>query len=532
MGEVVFRMFCYLYNRLIRLSMKEPIDKGELLSLERLLFRRQFILGPAVYAPNRYWSSIPLPGGLHLSVHNDLPFATSSKGDVNLTLIGQAFDPYHPMLTNTEVLLSLMDEALELDALIQASKPLVGRWILLCHNHQGTYLFTDPCGFRQVFHYSDGKYVWCASQPELIRAHCPLSLSMDEVMKRFLNEPCFAREESAWVGSGTLYESCFHLMPNHYLNLETMEQTRFYPIRSLPKMDDHILVEKAAEILQGTMAAITARHQVTLALTAGWDSRVLLAASKHVRERIDFFVYQYDTMSENHPDIRVPERLTKTLGLKFEVREPGSELSEAFVNLLSHNVTAARFLPKTYSIYQKLMAGDDRININGNGSEVCRTYFDKYGKLDPTDVSAEELASLLYGRKARPEFAVRELQTWKDSFGYQPDGNWNLLDFLYWEQRLGNWGAQYPAEQDVANEEFSPFNCRQLLEILISAPKNKRYAPDYVLYQELIRHMWPEALSLPVNPLPKGHLKERLKQQLHASLPTSVERKIKKIRSS
>lgn len=512
--------------------MKNPNETEGMVSPERFFFRRQFLLGPKKIVPNPYWSCIPLPHELFLSVHNDLPYATSSKGEVTLTLIGEALDPFCPSLTNTEVLLSLIDKALELDVLIEATKPLAGRWILLFQNLQGTYLFTDPCGFRQVFYHADGEHVWCASQPELIRFMSPLTLRSDVPMKQFITDPCFAKEESAWVGSSTIYESCFHLMPNHFLHLEGLEQKRFYPRTSVQPLDAASIVEKASEILQGTMTALTARYPVTLALTAGWDSRVLLAASKHVRERIEYFVYQYGTMTVKHPDVRVPGMLSQKLDLKFVVRKPASKLSEEFVSMLAQNVTAARFLPKTHSIYQKMMTGESRININGNGSEICRNFFDKYGKQALYDLSAEELSCLLYGKKAQPEFAVRELQKWKESFNDLPKGSWNLLDFLYWEQRLGNWGAQYPAEQDVAIEEISPFNCRLLLEILISAPRSMRTAPDYVLYQDLIRHLWPETLLIPINPLPKRQLVQRLKQQIHKSLPASMERKLKKLLKS
>jgi len=509
--------------------MKDRIENKGMVSLERLLFRRQFLLGPTIYTPNPYWSCILLPGELYLSVHNDLPFATSAQEGATLTLIGHAIDPFHPLHTNEEVLHSLIENAQDLQALILATKPLVGRWILIFQNHQGTCLFTDPCGFRQVFYHSDGKQVWCASQPELIRANSPLSLNSDETMMRFLTDQSHAREESAWVGSSTMYSDCFHLMPNHYLNLECMEQTRFYPSNSIQVEDFQKIVELSCAILQGTMTALTARSDVSMALTAGWDSRVLLAASKHVCERIEYFVYHNGDMAENHPDILVPGLIAKKLGIEFVVKKPAVELPGWFVSMLSHNVSCARILPKTHIIYQKLISGENRININGNGSEICRNYFDKYAKNDFSDVSSIELASKLLGKNSQPEFAVRELNQWKETFDFLPDGNWNILDFLYWEQRMGNWGAQYPAEQDIAIEEISPFNCRQLLEILVSSPKKMRTAPDYSLYMEMIRHMWPEALSFPFNPLPKGHLVDRLKRKFHKNVPTSMEPMLKRV---
>lgn len=512
--------------------MKDPIENGEMVSLERLLFRRQFLLGPQIYTPNAYWSSIQLPRGLFLSVHNDLPFETTAQEGVTVTLIGHAIDPYHPLHTNAEVLHSLLKKDLEFKTLIEVTKPLVGRWILIVQNHQGTYLFTDPCSFRQVFYHSDGKQVWVASQPELIRANCPLSLNTDETMLRFLIDQRHTKEESSWVGSKTLYSDCYHLMPNHYLNMERLEQTRFYPTNVQQEYDLKTIVELSSAILQGSMTALTARHDVSMALTAGWDSRVLLAASKHVSERIEYFVYRNYNMAEKHPDIRVPSQISKKMGLKFVVKNPVDELPGWFISMLSHNVSCARILPKTYTIYQKLITGENQLNINGNGSEICRNYFDKYGKQDLIGISPEVLSSKLFGKKAQPEFAIRELTIWKESLNLQPKENFNMLDLLYWEQRIGNWGAQFPAEQDIAIEEISPFNCRLLLEILMASPRKMRSAPDYLLYTEMIQHMWPETLSFPINPLPKSHLIEILKKKNHKYVPSSLEQMLKKLKQS
>jgi hypothetical protein len=41
--------------------------------------------------------------------------------------------------------------------------------------------------------------------------------------------------------------------------------------------------------------------------------------------------------------------------------------------------------------------------------------------------------------------------------------------------------------------------------------------------------MWPEALSYPVNPLPKGHFIDFLKQKMRKNMPASMERILKRI---
>lgn len=508
-----------------RMPSEGPVD------LERLLFRRQFLLGPHAFAPNQYWSCVQLPRDLRLSIHVDLPFTSISKEDVTLTLIGYAIDPNHPLITERDIASALISNASKVESVINSTASLVGRWVIIVQNQDDTYLFTDPFGYRQAFYYSDGKQHWCASQPELIRANCRLRLNTDNRLISFLMHPEHARRESSWVGPKTIYENCFHLMPNHYLSFERMAQARFYPDKILDMKTTSDIVEIVCASLQGVMAGLTSRYNVVLALTAGWDSRVLLAASKDVSEKIEYFVYSPGAFRSDHPDVWVPRSIAKKLAINFVVRSSGNDLPGWFTSILSQNVTCAPVLPKTLHIYDKLVRGDDRININGNGSEICRNFFDKFCDLDPRELSVAELTGRLFGKNTTP-FVIQELNEWRSGLECSSVEGLNILDLLYWEQRLGNWGALYPAQQDIAVDEISPFNCRLLIETLLSSPRQKRAAPDYPVYQELIRHMWPEALAFPINPPPKGDFVGALKQRIRRYIPSWAGPVLKKLKEA
>lgn len=505
-------------------------DTSEIsIDLERLLFRRQFLLGPTTFTPNQHWSSIPLDHELHLSVHADLPFCSASEEGRTVTLIGHAIDPYQPEATESVITGSLVAKAFDLTQLLDSTAPFMGRWVIICQNRDGTYLFTDPFGFRQVFYHVDGKQFWCASQPELIKANCQLSLSTNHALMNFLTHPGHVHVESQWIGPSTIYENCFHLLPNHYLSVDRGVQVRFYPSGSMPSKTTAEIVRSVSEILQGTMVALTSRYEVRLALTAGLDSRILLAASRHVSKDIEYFVYRQRSFTDNHPDIWVPRRIAKKLGLKFVIYDPGEHLPGWFVSMLSHNVTCARVLPKTRDIYDKLVRNDNRININGNGSETCRNYFDKYRSMDTQNVSTAELATIILRQEAIPAFATQELNKWINGLQLSPTEGLNVLDILYWEQRLGNWGAQYPAEQDIAVEELSPFNCRSLIQALLAAPRHLRAAPDYPLQRALIQEMWPEALAFPINPLSRISIVSDMMKQIRPYIPSMVAYRLKKL---
>lgn len=446
-----------------------------------------------------------------------------------MTLLGLAVDPIAGESCNGQIVEMLTKSSGRLSDIIEATKPLAGRWVVIFQNEEGTFLLTDPCGFRQVFYYSHGRDVWCGSQPEIINAVQSLRWCLDEELLGFVMTPNQSVTESAWIGNRTIYENCFHLLPNHYLDLNRQRQIRFFPIGSIAPQESMQIIEKAAAILQGTMAAISRYKPVLLALTAGWDSRVLLAASKELSGNLQCCIDRMGVLSSESFDVWVPSCLAKKLGINFVVQNSNRELPGWFVTLLSNNVSCPRVLCKSRSIYSNYETSENRIRINGNGSEICRNFYDSY--CDPSNVSIRDMSRVMGYDGDR--FVMSELERWQDGLNWNTYGEIHILDLLYWEQRLGNWGAQFPAEQDIAIEEYSPFSCRLLIETLLCSPRQMRRAPEYPIYRQLIEYMWPEVLEVPINPPDKTRLVtvhyDSIKQFIKRYAPSPVIRKLRRI---
>jgi len=473
------------------------------IDFDRLLFRRQYIIGPKAFHPNENWDYLNINNDLILSVHRDLPYAID-KNDQKLTIfIGLGFDPFHPDYDEQAILSTLNKQ--DISSLIKSTYPIAGRWSIVFQENAKTYLFTDPCGYRQVFYYSDGCQSWCASQPELIKANCLLTYNTDENLHEFIASPEFSQQESAWIGSETIYQNCFHLLPNHYLIFNNNQQVRFYPNTPLLINETPKIIEETSETLKGILAAIANRSQIALALTSGWDSRLLLAASKDLFPKVKGFIDRKGTMPKDHPDLIIATKLAKKLNLDFEIKNSSISPPGWFISLLSTNVTSARVLSKTNMIYSRYIDQEDVIFVNGNCGEIFRNYYDRYCQEDINKISVEKIVSLL-GYKGKQTYIRREIEKWKNDFEINKQMGWNLLDFLYWEQRLGNWGAQFPAEEDIAADEISPLNCRLLIDTLLSSPREERSAPEYKIIRKLIHSLLPEALDFPFNPKKRQRL--------------------------
>ena len=495
--------------------------------IEALAFRRQFLLAQEPQASNRHWNVLTLPNEMFLSIHFELEHVIQIQNNVCIVLLGNVVDPHHPTRSTELITADLLEHFVDMELLFERSKSLCGRWVLICIKEGLSRIFTDPCGFRTVFYCKNETQTWCASQPELLRTQMELRLRTDPVFLDYTNNQLQASNEFAWVGDETIYEGCYHLLPNHYLDLENGTPIRFKLQSLLPILDENEALDRACGILQGTIEALSYRHKLSLPLTAGWDSRVLFAASRNFKDQIYYFVYQQNDMKMTHPDIVVAQAIALETGVSFDVKNPSEDLPEWFLKLLAKNVTGARYLSKTHSIYQCFLDSSNRITLNGNGSEICRNQFDKYARKNQSSLQIHELAACLYGQSNNTPYVEAQLEKWLADLGEISSSGFALLDYMYWEQRIGNWGAQFPAEQDVACEEISPFNNRELLEILIAFPKNDRIAPDFKLYKKLIQRMWPELLDFPINP----HYYTRytkIKQRLRKAVPKRAESSIRK----
>jgi len=479
------------------------------------MFRRQFLLGPRPFAPTPHWTHRALRHGLTLSVHPDLQVFSETLGATSVALLGFALDPFNPARNETDIVHSLTAGASDVLKLSSLTKPLAGRWAIIYQNSEGTYLFTDPCGFRAVFFYRDGNDFWCGSQPEIIKANCRLRWNTDEKLLQFLLSPRLGPRRIRMVGTKTVYEGCLHLLPNHYLDVNRFEQVRYFPTGTLPDLATSDVIDTCRAMLEGIFAGIVARQKVMMALTAGWDSRVLLAASRKVSQEIEYYIDQTGVLPEYHPDVRVPRRLAKRLGIGFVVLDSADDMPGWFSSVLAANVTGARMLPKTRTICAMLASGESRIVINGVGGEISRNNWDD-GGLNLRALAPRELVRMFW--IVDHPFSVQEAERWQQVL-LTLDDRVNSTVLFFWEHRLGNWGAQYVAEQDIAVDTLHPFNCRLLIETALSAPGRSRNAPDFPLFRQLIKAMWPEVLSVPcyhrvnrrVVTIDFGALKKRVK---------------------
>lgn len=465
------------------------------------------------------WKREKINGGIFLTIHPDLELEVLEKNGVQLTLLGFIIDPYNPNYTNKDILNNILDSTDNFKGALDRLYNYSGRWIIIYHDSHETKMVHDPCGMRQIFYTIKDGNIWCGSQPNIIVDELNNQKETNPELLDFVNSAYYENEERFWVGDGSIFKGIKHLMPNHYLDLRCQKAERYWVDNELIQ-DIETTVNEAATILKGSLLALNKRYDTMLAVTAGWDSRVLLAATKEMTSDIFHFVSTMNVLSHNHMDISIPNKLSTKLNFTLNVIDGLSPLKNEFKTILQKNVTNARIIPKTLTIQHHLEFSSDKVNINGNGSEIVRSYF---GHEHPDEIDASYLANLVGYPNLK--YVMKSLDEWlSQAVDVSTKTGMTLTDLFYWEQRMGNWGGMYQAEQDIAIEEFSPFNNRKLLMLLYKVDRTYRESPNYIIYEKLMKNMWSEVLQEPINPM---NFKSKLKKMVFKVISPSMKANLK-----
>jgi len=470
---------------------------------ERLLFRRQFVLGPRFIEDFQNWTRLSVRPAINITLHPDLPAYQARRGSMSITLLGYILDPYRPRESDAQIvnrLLASLQVKGVAETVIESTYPLGGRWILVVDDGSTVLLFTDPVGYRQAFYSRSASGVWCASQPRLLADI--LRLRVDQEALAFIQAYRRREPEYWWPGDSSLYKEVRHLLPNHFLTLQAGMPHRFWPDHELPARTLERVVEENARLLEGLIQSAANRFELALTVTAGRDSRLLLAASKAFWHRLYCFTTMHWHLTSDHRDVQIPSRLLPRLGIRHHVIKCPSRMDKEFRETYKRNVSAA------HDVYGPIAEGlchqypQDKVCMQGTGSPL--TYFPielrRWREDAGKDTSPETLAWFMerwVGLPRGQAFALQALDRWLS--GADQSGV-DIVDLFYWENREGNWAAMAQLEGDIAQEAFVPYNCRLFLANALSVPETLRSPPSFTLHDALTRYLKPEVLCEPINP--------------------------------
>ena len=457
----------------------------------RLLYRRQFLLTRSPIGKLADWAYFNI-NDCYLYVHQDLEVTEVNDKFVHLILIGYIFDPNRPTKNNSEIVSDIILQCGNFEDLINALKPYAGRYALIYRDDNTFAVLHDPLGLREIYYCTQSNLVICGSQPNLLDAFAEpkLGITKDpDILHFYKHDMKYVRSGRLWVGDETYYHCVKHLMPNHFLNVGLLSEKRYWPSKKIEKIELSIAVEKSCEYLKGVIKAVCSRYNVMMAVTAGTDSRSLLAASREMRDQIYFFINKQPPLTDKSPDIRIPKNIFKSLNIPFHVHEIYGKVEEQFKNVFLNNtfMSTELILPTIYNVYFR--DHQSKINLLGVG-EIGREY---YGKA-PKEIDGYYLARCL--KYKRSAYASKQCEKWlKEARIVSEKFNVDLMRIFLWEGLLANWGCVGNSESDIAIEEFDPYDSHYIYEIMLSVDPAKED-----LFEGMFKKLWPELLNSPFNP--------------------------------
>lgn len=498
-------------NSSVAVSFDAPPDN------DQLLFAGQFMLGPPFATHFAGQQEISIDGALKLTAHPDLACTRATDGQRTLTLVGHILDPLAPAASNVDILKKLLAGFSSIDELVKSTGRLGGRWIIIATNGEERFLFNDALGLRQVFYTNpaDTGSLWAMSQPGIAAEQ--LGLHLDPQAIAFSESQTFRSDpENRWPGEASPFKGLKHLLPNHWLNVDTGKSQRYWPLGPVKHMEPEAAIEKLTVLLPGMIRTVAQRFDLVLGITAGLDSRLVLAAARDMKDKLSFVTVQQGGMSYDHADLTVPRGLLERLGLPHEVICAQQSMTPDFSQAFKRSVLNAHdhYGPDAEAILQRFSR--TKAVLTGSGAEVGRCSFRKeLPWSDRRTITPAHLARLQ--RMDGQPFAMRHFAKWLEDA--HPRHNVKLLDLFEWEQGHGNWLAMTQLEFDIAwRESITPYNCRDVLTTLLGVDERHRRAPDYALFRRLIERLWPEVLQEPINPRSRQSLHQRLKDVVRSLL--------------
>jgi hypothetical protein len=436
---------------------------------------------------------------LALAAHPDLAVTQVSRVGTELTLLGFILDPAHPERSDAETLGALALQP-TLDGLLLSTDSLTGRWALVVVTAAVTALVGDAAGLRQVHYAVSRGGVWSASQAGLLAQ--TLTLPTDPEAAEFASSLYFRSDaEPWWPGDSSLVAGVKRLLPNHWLDLASGTTHRFWPRAPVEAGQTSDPERASAAILRGAMVAAARRGPLALGLTAGLDSRTLLAASRDIAPHMLFCTTEIPSAVGNRRDRVVAGATLRHLGLPHAILRAPSRPDPSFRRVFRASAdTAHDYCAVVVEAFANSMPAGC-LFVSGNCSEIGRRYYRSLH--ERVRETPEGFAAL--GNMKRSPFAVAAFARWLESAGRAVRAQgYDVLDLLYWENRVGSWQASTQGERDVVGETYTPFACRRLIEIMLAADIAERSAPEYRFHRAVISGLWPEALDQPINPADAG----------------------------
>ncbi|MBZ5672466.1 MAG: hypothetical protein LAO04_22425, partial [Acidobacteriia bacterium] len=238
-----------------------------------------------------------------------------------------------------------------------------------------------------------------------------------------------------------------------------------------------------------------------LPLTAGFDSRLLLAAVLRADVRVRCYTQWYADMS--YGDLTLPPKMAELAGYKHVLIKPRKHDGRKEFTFAAHTAEQSADRDKYFICHgQWDQFSETDVILRGGGIEIGCPRASRYhftaSRENPWRVPPVEQILREHGQASTGPL-VHALQEWRAWTEETPHPEIDWRDRFYIEQRLGAWASSIEQALDLSPcTRVSLSNCGQYMSSMLQIPDHIRQESAHEV--ELIRRMAPGLLAYPFNP--------------------------------
>ncbi len=365
-----------------------------------------------------------------------------------------------------------------------------GRFSGVCLLESSQRFYLDPIGSLAA--------VYCASQSIVASTPTLIPLSSDTAENsQFVRQMGIPERDPSWCPLGTTpRRNVERVLPNHFVDLQNWQTVRHWPTGDIPTTADvSSAVGELVGLLKRNISALAQEHMLHMSLTAGRDTRMLLACARDHSHTVNFVTLRLDAsqdrVGQTALDCRIAKRIARACDLDhvlLHFRELSSAELEQWLFRTGGCTGLAASIRSVYGMLDKR-----RLLLHGAAGELGRGFHWRPGDTESSRIHPNDLLAKR-GIPFTPAIEQRA-RRWLD--GLRVTNALTIWGLLYNEEFNGCWLA--PRHYGVAPYalRICPFSHQRLVEIMLSLPTDYRRANR--LPEDVLRREWPQLLKLPFN---------------------------------
>lgn len=423
----------------------------------------------------------------------DMDITIHEKGENSIVVLGYMLDIRNGDLT-TEKIAAKLAQVNNLDNELDY---INGRYVVIINKNKDLYIYTDASALMPIN--------YC--QPEkLVSSH---DILIEQVLKHNGKAVNAVQEELLGSFDYTRYEGIFKFNPSLKLNLTEYTFERYYPAKEINGKDiDDIL--KELDLYFGEMIKWLKKwdDDIFLTLTGGYDSRVSMALTNELSDKIEYVTYLHPNLKRlseaaqkiYEVDLFITEALSKNFCINhtqvnladYNLEEREKEYYKTILQT-AHSFSLIDYFKNARKLKKALHIKSTVFGMGKSDFPLTKNHNPKtYDEMKEFihGVSNEAL-KLPYFNEILDEYYKRNMQDETVGKGR------HFFDIFHLESRMGNWHSNVTQETDPELLEFIFVNTRRIIDLLQSPSIQERR--DKVLYKNIINNYWPALLFIGFN---------------------------------